>query len=93
MDLHLTVGDLTGEGFVILQDDSRVVCQVRTSRVAVEDEEEEEEEEELKELKELKELLLKELQQKRQQKNKPLQKNILKKHSIYMGCFFYFYGS
>ena len=44
----LTVGDLTGEGFVILQDDSRVVCQVRTSRVAVEDEvvEEEEEEEE-----------------------------------------------
>jgi large subunit ribosomal protein L25 len=40
----LTVGDLNGEGFVILQDDSRVVCQVRTSRVAVEDEEEEEEE-------------------------------------------------
>ena len=40
----LTVGDLTGEGFVILQDDSRVVCQVRTSRVAVEDEEDDDEE-------------------------------------------------
>ena len=41
----LTVGELTGEGFVILQDDSRVVCQVRTSRVAVEDEEDDDEEE------------------------------------------------
>ena len=41
----LTVGDLTGEGFVILQDDSRVVCQVRTSRVAVEDDEDDDEEE------------------------------------------------
>ncbi|MBT4917844.1 MAG: 50S ribosomal protein L25/general stress protein Ctc, partial [Flavobacteriaceae bacterium] len=40
----LTVGNLTGEGFVILQDDSRVVCQVRTSRVAVKDEEDDEEE-------------------------------------------------
>ena len=40
----ITVGDLTGEGFVILQDDSRVVCQVRTSRVAVEDEEDDDEE-------------------------------------------------
>ena len=40
----MTVADLTGEDYVILQDESRVVCQVRTSRVAVEDEVEDEEE-------------------------------------------------
>ena len=38
----MTVADLIGDDYTILQDDSRVVCQVRTSRVAVEDEETEE---------------------------------------------------
>ena len=38
----MTVADLSGDNYTILQDDSRVVCQVRTSRVAVEDEETEE---------------------------------------------------
>ncbi|MBD43759.1 MAG: 50S ribosomal protein L25/general stress protein Ctc [Flavobacteriaceae bacterium] len=42
----LTVADLSGDNYTILQDDSRVVCQVRTSRVAVEDEETDEEGEE-----------------------------------------------
>lgn len=42
----MTVASLLGEDFTILQDDSRVVCQVRTSRVAVEDEVSDEEEEE-----------------------------------------------
>jgi len=42
----MTVGDLKGEDFIILQEDNRVVCQVRTSRVAVEDEVDEEEGEE-----------------------------------------------
>ena len=42
----MTVADLSGENYTILQDDSRVVCQVRTSRVAVEDEETDEEGEE-----------------------------------------------
>tara|TARA_B100000497_G_scaffold127819_1_gene171184 strand:+ start:21217 stop:21861 length:645 start_codon:yes stop_codon:yes gene_type:complete len=42
----LTVADLSGDNYTILQDDSRVVCQVRTSRVVVEDEETDEEGEE-----------------------------------------------
>jgi len=42
----LTVGDLIGENYIILQEDKRVVCQIRTSRVAIEDEVSEEEGEE-----------------------------------------------
>ena len=40
----MTVADLLGDDYTILQEEKRVVCQVRTSRVAVEDEVEEEEE-------------------------------------------------
>jgi len=40
----MTVGDLLGENFTILQEEKRVVCQVRTSRVAIEDEVTDEEE-------------------------------------------------
>ena len=42
----MTVADLLGDDYTILQEEKRVVCQVRTSRVAVEDEVEEEEGEE-----------------------------------------------
>ena len=41
----MTVANLLGEDYTILQDESRVVCQVRTSRVAVEDEVSDDEEE------------------------------------------------
>ncbi len=34
----MNVGDLLGDDYTILQEEKRVVCQVRTSRVAVEDE-------------------------------------------------------
>ena len=46
----MTVADLLGDDFTILQEEKRVVCQVRTSRVAVEtaseDEDDEDEDEE-----------------------------------------------
>ncbi len=42
----MTVANLLGEGFTILQEERRVVCQIRTSRVAVEDEVTDEEGEE-----------------------------------------------
>ncbi|WP_136482142.1 50S ribosomal protein L25/general stress protein Ctc [Cognatitamlana onchidii] len=42
----VAVGDLPSEGYTFLHSDNTVVCQVRTSRTAVEDEEEDEELEE-----------------------------------------------
>ena len=42
----MTVADLLGDDFTILQEERRVVCQIRTSRVAVEDEVSDEEGEE-----------------------------------------------
>ncbi|MCF6308696.1 MAG: 50S ribosomal protein L25/general stress protein Ctc [Flavobacteriaceae bacterium] len=41
----MTVSDLMGDNFIILNEAKRVVCQIRTSRVAVEDEVDEEGEE------------------------------------------------
>lgn len=43
----MTVADLMGEDYTILQDEKRVVCQVRTSRVAVETTDEDEDEDEV----------------------------------------------
>jgi len=42
----MTVADLLGDDYTILQEEKRVVCQIRTSRVAVEDEVSDEEGEE-----------------------------------------------